>query len=212
MKLFGRNSTGPSSKAQGEAQGSAPPESVTHLFTMDLARAETLAIMMANSRATSVVEVTDLLAGMYIHDWERLSKYWDYQDQEHIENILRQICEISPQRWHYWIEFYDQKRRDGEERDWLRTLLPRKTDQLAQKSPRYSAALSAVLAAAEQISPFRDSAAGRDVPVLTSESVLLGIVRSPGSELSRKLIGSGLNTSKLEKVALSSRRAPRGHS
>ena len=48
-----------------------------HRLTMDMARAESLATMMAHSRAASTVEVADLLAGMYIYEWERLSKYWD---------------------------------------------------------------------------------------------------------------------------------------
>ncbi len=64
--------------------------------------------MLAQSRAARAVEVADLLAGMYIYDWERLSKYWE--DQDNIEQYLQQICRISPQRWHHWIQFYDQQR------------------------------------------------------------------------------------------------------
>ena len=206
MKLFGRNNTNSSSTAQDEEQGSGSSEPVTHLFTLELARAETLAIMMANSRATSVVEVADLLAGMYIHEWERMSKYWDYEDQEEIENTLRQICEISPQRWHFWLEFYDQKRREQDTGGWLRKLLGRKKEQPIEQFARHSAALTALLTAAEEITPFREESGGRDLPVLTSEAVLLCMVRSRGSEISRKLARSGLNVPKLEKVALTSRR------
>jgi hypothetical protein len=61
---------------QGDAaQTSARTDAVTvsHRLTKDLARAESLAEMLAHSRAANAVEVADLLAGMYIYDWERLS-------------------------------------------------------------------------------------------------------------------------------------------
>ncbi|MGD0304996.1 MAG: hypothetical protein ABSC71_09225 [Candidatus Acidiferrales bacterium] len=79
----------------------------SHRLTMDMARAESLASMMAHSRAATTVEVADLLAGMYIYEWDRLSKYWD--DEEKVEPYLQQICRISPQRWHYWIEFHHRQ-------------------------------------------------------------------------------------------------------
>jgi hypothetical protein len=63
-----------------QSRGGATPAPVAHRFTKDLSRAESLAAMLAHSRAASAVEVADLLAGMYIYDWERLSKYWPEQD------------------------------------------------------------------------------------------------------------------------------------
>ena len=52
--------------------------------------------------------------GMYLYDWDRLSKYWGYEDHERLEDLLRTICRISPERWNYWIQLYDKKRRNGE--------------------------------------------------------------------------------------------------
>src|SRR6202162_1783624 len=87
------------------------------LFNKDPDRAETLATMLAHSRASRTVEVADLLAGMYIYEWENLSKFWKQQDE--IETFLLQICRISPQRWHHWIQFYDQRRlKDEPRRRW----------------------------------------------------------------------------------------------
>ena len=51
----------------------APDQTIEHRLTKDLSRAETLATMLAQSRAARVIEVADLLAAMYIYDWERLS-------------------------------------------------------------------------------------------------------------------------------------------
>ena len=71
-------------------------ESATHRVTLELARAETFAAMLAKSRQSQVIEVTDLLAGMYICNWDRLSLYWREEDREEIETFLRGVCRISP--------------------------------------------------------------------------------------------------------------------
>lgn len=208
MNLFGRKHTN-SSNSSSQPKGQENHEVVAHRFTMELGRAENLSVMLAISRAAAVVEVADLLAGMYIYSWDRLSKYWDDEDQEKIEGILQQICQISPQRWHHWMEFYDKKRRDGEEqRSWLPPWKLKKEPPTA-KEPPYSAALTSLLKQAEEIAPFRDRVNGKDIPILTSECVLLCIVRTRGSEVSRKLAASGLNVPLLEKDALFSRRARR---
>ena len=206
MNLFGRrdtNTTGPEQSAAGHR------EAPSHRFTMELARAEGLAVMLASSRAAAVVEVADLLAGMYMYSWERLSKYWDDDDREKIEAALQQICQISPQRWHHWMELYDKKRRNEEsQRSWLPPWKLRR-EPAEEKQPAHSAALVSLLKQAEEIAPFRDRENGREIPILTSECVLLCIVRTRGSEVSRKLAASGLNVPQLERDALLSRRARR---
>src|SRR5580704_3028719 len=111
MKLFGRRSSGalPRPAKSGQSISGSVAE-VTHRLTTNLARAESLARMLAASRASAVVEVADYLAGMYIYEWERISKFWGERDE--IEGFLQRICQISPQRWHQWIEFYDRERRE----------------------------------------------------------------------------------------------------
>jgi hypothetical protein len=167
--------------------------------------------MLASSRASCVVEVSDMLAGMYMYGWERLSRYWNAEDQDRIEPFLRKICRISPQRWHYWIQYYDRLRRSGEDRgNWLPMLRrPFQKDEAEKPPIRRSADLIDVLKQAETISPFYDIADQRKIPILTSESVLLSIVRSRSSGIGRKLATSGLNVPQLERDAMSSRRAPR---
>jgi hypothetical protein len=205
MKLFGRKGTA-SARLRTESadgNGGAPPTS--HRLTLDLARAQTFAVMLAHSRASRSIEVTDLLAGMYICNWERLSQYWPNDDQEEIEGLLRGICRISPQRWHAWIELYDTEKRP---RAWG-ALLKRKKEHLGEKLIP-SGGLAAVLKRAEEIAPYRDTVEGRSIPILTSECVLLCIVRSFGSEVSRRLQESGLDAARLEREALIPRRAPLG--
>ncbi len=177
-------------------------------MTLDFARAETFASMLANSRASQVIEVSDLLAGMYISNWERLSVYWAEENREEIESFLRGICRISPERWHSWIEFYDDLRRRGERWQAWRPLAKLKKTSGAESPIRPSAALAAVLKHAEEIAPSHDSVGEGNLPILTTECVLLCIVRSFGTEVSRKLTETGLNATRLELDALFPRRAP----
>jgi len=188
--------------------GHLPSE--THRVTLELARAETFASMLAKSRRSHVMEVSDLLAGMYICNWDRLSLYWHEEDRDEIETFLRGICRISPERWHSWIEIYDDLRQKGERWHLLRPLEKLRKTAPPEEVVRPSAALAAVFKRAEEIAPSRDSVDNRNVPILTSECVLLCIVRSFGSEITRKLAGTGLDAAKLERDALFPKRAPLG--
>lgn len=207
MKLFGgKDSARPSGR--GDAQGSNGELSASHRLTLELKRAETFATMLARSRASQVIEVSDLLAGMYICNWDRISQYWDEHSQEEVEDLLRRICQISPQRWHSWIELYDRQRRDEERPRW-KFLENFKKEKPADRQLQTSAALATVLKQAEQIAPSYDRTGDRSIPILTTECVLLCIVRNLGSEVSRKLIATGLDIARLEKDVLLPRRPPR---
>ncbi len=179
-------------------------------ITLSLSRAGRFAAMLARSRASVVIEVSDLLAGMYISDWEHLSQYWEDEDLEHVEELLRKLCQISPQRWNSWIELYDQEFRDGlGERPWRGKKRDARRTVLAASGPlEKSVALEDVLRQAEQIAPYFDRDGDRKLPVLTTEAVLLCIARSYGTEISRDLAATGIDTVRLEKDALFPRRAP----
>jgi hypothetical protein len=208
MSLFQRKPPKPAGSGSGTAVGSANDNgtTATHRFTVDLARAETLAQMLAASRAASAVEVSDLLAGMYIYEWDRLSKYWN--DREEIEAFLQQICQISPQRWHHWIEFYDQKRRRLEARSpWLPGRRQKPAMPKDSPVPR-SDEVTAVLRRAEVITPFHDKVDGKYLPILTSESVLLSIALNLESKIGQKLAETGLNVASLQQDARNRKRAP----
>jgi len=222
MKFFGRKkgkgaSTDPDSagrRAGGKrpnagaepSRGATPPAPVAHRLTKDLARAEGLAEMLAHSRAANAVAVADLLAGMYIYDWERLSKYWPEQDR--IEEYLQQICRISPQRWHYWIEFHDQQRRGDEQPPKWQWPRPAKNPEADGKPLARSSELTALLKSAEEVAPAHDVVEGRNIPILTCECVLLAIAKRTDSEIGHRLVASGLNVSELEQAARNPRHAP----
>lgn len=205
MKFPGRNESSPAPQ-EGKSAGENHRTPATHLLTVDLARAESLAQMLAASRASNAVEVSDLLAGMYLYEWDRLAKYWSDQDQ--IDNFLRQICLISPQRWHRWIEFYDEKQKRADAKsNWFFGRQTNTADPKQQPLPR-SAEVESVLRRAEVITPFRDSSDGQSIPILTSESVLLSIALNLDTTIGQKLAKTGLDVAGLEQDARDRRRAP----
>jgi len=207
MKLFGgKDSTRPSGR--GDAQDSSAEPQASHRLTLELKRAETFATMLARSRASQAIEVADLLAGMYICNWDRISHYWDESRHDEVEDLLRRICQISPQRWHSWIEHYDHQHREEENPSW-HVFGFLKRQKTAEKPLQPSAALATALKQAEQIAPSYDRTADRSIPILTTECVLLSIVRNLGSEVSRKLVATGLDVARLEKDVLLPRHPPR---
>jgi hypothetical protein len=179
---------------------------LTHRLTRDLVRAEKLAQMLATSRAAAVVDVPDFLAGMYIYEWERLSRFWE--EHEEIEILLQRICQISPQRWHRWIEFYDTSRKDADKKPPLFFPEQKKTGKKNTELLPRSAELDLVLRNSEAIAPHYDTVNGRAIPILTSECVLLCIAFNDGSEIGRRLRETGLDISSLERAARNPRHAP----
>ncbi|HSY58398.1 MAG TPA: hypothetical protein VK795_02495 [Terriglobales bacterium] len=208
MTIFKRKPA-PQSKARptisSDVHGSENRGALTHRLTRDLMRAEKLAQMLATSRAAAVVDVPDFLAGMYIYEWERLSRFWDEHDE--VEALLQRICQISPQRWHHWIEFYDQSRKEASKKPRLFFPEPKIAKKPAAILPR-SAELELVLRNSEAIAPHHDTVNGRAIPILTSECVLLCIAFNDGSEIGRHLRETGLDISSLERAARNPRHAP----
>ena len=218
MKPFGkkRAESGDSSHASAEAANSSK---ISHRFTLNLARAMDMAAMLASSRASQFIEIPDFLAGVYLYEWERISEYWPEENHEQVEDVLREICQISPQRWNYWIQLYDQRRRESEpQSNWEKLIKTRRKPKNAEP-PSPSLAFRKAIEAAERLTPFRDRKHKdenaesddffeRGVPVLTTECLLLSIVKHTLSDSGRKLAGSGLDIEKLEHAALDPRRSP----
>jgi hypothetical protein len=195
-----------------ETSGAQETGRVERRFTVGLSRALQLATMVARSRAARYVEIPDTLAGMYIYEWERLSKFW--ADRKQVEAFLQRICSISPQRWNHWIETYDRQRHqeDAELSSPWRRLMHRArsaaSDAQSEEDLPYSSELQETMVSAATISPFRDTVDERTVPVLTAECLLLSIARQGESEVGRSLRESGLDIPALERAARDPRRAP----
>lgn len=219
MTLFGKKRVAqqPVRQESDGAKHASPPE-VTHYLTLNVSRAMELAAMLARSRASQFIEIPDVLAGFYMYDWDRLSSYWPEENIEHVEEMLREMCQISPQRWNYWITQYDSNRKESEPQSRWQKLRKPKQEAKPQVVPVPSASLRAVFNAAEMVSPYLDSRNGPGkntdipeqggVPVLTSECVLLCAVKFVGSETGKKLAESGLDILRLERAVLDPKRSP----
>ena len=214
MKPFwGKRANEAGGKAGDAGSAAENHQHAERRLTVGLARAEQLAVMLAKSRAAKLVEVADMVAGMYIYEWDRLSRFWD--DRTEVEEFLRRICSISPQRWHHWIELYD-KQRHREEQELTSPLYrlslgikgPDADPSDEEPKLQRSIELESLLCHAGELSPFRDDLDGYEIPVLTTECVLLSIARSPESEVSRRLRETGLDLGALERAARDPRRAP----
>jgi hypothetical protein len=209
MKLFKRKPERPATlrpTISPQTGDQANQATLTHRLTRDLVRAERLAQMLAKSRAAAVVDVPDFLAGIYIYEWERISRFWEEHGE--IERLLQRICQISPQRWHHWIEFYDASRKEADKKPGLFFSEAKKPARNDGKPLPRSAELDLVLRNSEAIAPHHDTVNGRTIPILTSECVLLCIAFNDGSELGRRLRETGLDISMLERAARNPRHAP----
>ncbi|HXA56921.1 MAG TPA: hypothetical protein VNU84_05755 [Candidatus Acidoferrum sp.] len=217
MKLFGkkRAQDGVRSRQNRTANG-GEQDKATHRVTLDLSRAKELAAMLASSRASRFVEITDLLAGLYLYEWDRLSAYWPEENREDVEEMMRDICRISPQRWNYWIQLYDTRRKESEPKPRWKRLGKRIDGNAESPAPIPSARLENVFRIAEKVSPFRDPRPRPEkggpnanaLPVLTSECVLLCIAKFMSTDAGKKLHQSGLNIELLERAVIDPKRSP----
>jgi hypothetical protein len=210
MGLFGNKSTRASKPAR-KTCGAADSErgAATHRLTLDLSRAHTLATMLASSRSSEFIEIPDLVAGMYMYEWDRLSEYWPEERRDEMEDVLREMCNISPQRWNNWIQQYDTRRKGFSTSRWEKLKVLRKHKPKEENPPRHSTALRVLFKNAGEFTPFRDTDEGRDIPILTTECVLLCIAQTSGLEIGKRLRETGLDVGLLERAALDPKRSPR---
>jgi hypothetical protein len=216
MKLFGKKPAPEGARSQHNRANGAPRDKVTHRVTLDLSRAQDLAAMLASSRASRFIEITDLLAGLYLYEWDRLAAYWPEENREDVEKLMGEICRISPQRWNYWIQLYDTRRKESQPKPAWKRLAKLTNGNKEAPAPVPSARLENLFHIAEKISPFRDPRSNPEkgatnadaLPVLTSECILLCIAKFMSTDAGKKLHQSGLIIEKLERAVIDPKRSP----
>jgi hypothetical protein len=160
--------------------------------------------MLASSRASEIIEVSDLLAGIYINDWGRLSRFWE--DSDEIEAFLDQFCKLSQSRLQYWLKHYDAMRQASQRSQSPLANVFKRNDKPNEPPPKIlqrSGELDRIFVTAGELSPRRDHADGREIPVVTVECVLLAIVKNDELEIGKKLRATGLDVKGLERAARS---------
>ena len=166
--------------------------------------------MLAFDRDEYVIDLPDVLAGIYINSLEKIAKYWP--DLESIETFVEKHCGINPQRWDYWIEHHNQTynafRKRSRKFQIRLPFLKRKPRSYVGVKFQQSADLLAVCKIAESMATSQSEPFDKKLPVVTLESFLLAAVKhtSPISELLREL---GLDVAKLEADVRNPKRLPR---
>ena len=137
--------------------------------------------LLAHEQRSTIVDVSELLAGIYLAHAEKISAFWDSSDQ--FEELLLNDCRIDEPRWFYWIRLYE-------------ALYHRKRDTFLGRHMRYSAQLLKTLNLAQELAASRMK--GDSTAVLIPEDVLLAIAKQPELDIGAKLVRSGLDLQRLE--------------
>ena len=76
------------------------------------------------------------------------------------------------------------------------------------KNFELSEQLRAALKAADKIAPYQDRVGERTIPIVSSDCVLLCLVKNTTSDVARKLLATGIDLRALEKAARFPKYAP----
>lgn len=148
------------------------------LWTAEFVIAERIAVW----RATPPLKPFDILSGIYLAAWERLSRAW--RAPENFEQVMAEECGLDLPRWCYLADFSRSK--SG-------SYLAPMTREAAR-----------ILRAAERIANSRYTAS-RGPADVRCEDFILALVARDDLRIARLLRGSSLDTSKLQPRALTRR-------
>lgn len=137
-----------------------------------------VAQMIALWRADGPLSAADLVAGVYLAGWDRLSRLW--RTPEAFEELMAAECGLDLPRWCYLADFSRRK----------------PTDKFAGLSP----AASQVLRAAGQIATGRGEARAPKIQV-GCEDFLVALIARDDLRIARLVKRSGLDTRKLRNSA-----------
>jgi hypothetical protein len=153
----------------------------------DFAYCLNFAMKVAESRGSLTLDLRDLLAGLFIADLEKLSKFW--HNWEDFESLVAAECEVREPRIFYWIRAYNQAY--GVEKG-----APPKWALFKDQSIE----LAKVWVTASQIADSRGGPTPGQRPFLAPEDFLLAIIRHQETALGQKLAASGLDVGRLEQA------------
>ncbi len=195
--------------ADGGRNGDAP---LTHRVTKDLDRAETLAAMLAHSRASRTrgsgrpsrrnvhLRVGASFKILGAPGRNRNLPPANLPHQPAALAPLDSVLRPATPRGRAAKDLAIAERLEG---------VKTKAGQPDGKPLPKSAELQAVLKNAEQLSPARDFVDGRPIPILTCECVLLAIAKRTDSEIGHRLVATGLDIISLEESARNPKHAPK---
>jgi hypothetical protein len=182
---------------------------VTHEDTRDLRWAKTFASLIAFTNLRDELHVSDLLAGIYVANWERVSEFWAHARQ--FEDLVAEHCDWSEPRWLTWQRWEHESMNEREGFRFPLTLWFR-GKKLGKRRFfgtmfRASQEWKQVFESAEHMTPHTVVSPapwlkGRVMPLLTPEVMILALTRTEGISIGDRLRKSGLMIEKLEEAAM----------
>ena len=177
---------------------------ITHVDTRHLRWATTFAALIAFSKRRDELIPSDLLAGIYVANWERVCEFWPRPQT--FEDFVAEYCDWSEPRWLTWQRWHDEGRKAiPESRFRLRLSFrgrPLGKRRLFGLKFTQSSDWERLFATGEKLTPYTASHWDRILPLLTPEIMLLAFIRTEGISLRKPLQESGLMVDRLEEVAL----------
>ena len=176
---------------------------ITHVDTRHLRWARTFASLIAFTHQRDELRPPDLIAGIYVANFERVAGFWPRPDL--FEDFVAEKCNWSEPRWLTWqrweFEFRHAPRNLGVPfTSWFVTL-PRKSRFVGRRF-KLSDDWKKLFALGEHITAYRGDFQGRSLPLLTPEVMLLATIRSQQLPIAKALLESRVIVDKVEEAAI----------
>jgi len=170
--------------------------------TRHLRWATTFATLVAFCKGRDELSPSDLLAGIYVANLERVSRFWPHP--ELFDDFIAEHCDWSEPRWMTWHRWEEESRNAAK-----RLRIPFSNSFLALRTKKRlfgsmfkrSPDLQRLIETGEKLTPYKVSWRGKILPLLTPEVMLLAFIRTENISLGKQLRQTGLLVDKLEEVA-----------
>jgi hypothetical protein len=186
------------------AKASQSISSITHMDTRHLRWATVFASLIAFCKGRDELIPSDLLAGIHVANWERVSGFWPHP--ELFDDFIAERCDWTEPRWMTWHRWEDGSRNEARRIrlpfDFKISFLPPRTKKrffgaAFQRSPDWQR----IVETGEKLTPYKVPWRGQILPLLTPEVMLLAFIRTENVFLGKHLQGTGLLVDKLEEAA-----------
>jgi hypothetical protein len=173
-----------------------------HMDTRHLRWAKVFASLIAFCKRRDELLPSDLLAGIYVANLERVSKFWPNPDL--FEDFVAEHCDWSEPRWLTWQRWQEETHKEAKR--WRpfglrisRRGKPFKDFYFTMFKP--STDWQRLFATGERLTPHRVYWHQKLLPLLTPEVMILAFIRTEDLAMGKHLRETGIFVDKLEEAA-----------
>jgi hypothetical protein len=178
---------------------------ITHVDSRHLRWAGTFARLIAFTHGRDESRPSDLIAGVYVANFERVAGFWPRPDL--LEDFVAEKCDWSEPRWLTWQRWEDEIRHATRH-----FYIPFTSSYLTIRTKwskrrfvghyfKGSHEWKKLFDLGERLTPYRADFHGRNLPLLTPEVMLLAVIRADDLPLGEALLESGVIVNKVEEAA-----------